>query len=200
MVDRNLIAEIYAELPTLETERLIFRKMTLDDAEDLFEYASDKELAKLYRWEHHRTLEDSLNYLKFMRSKYENSDISEWGIILKSNNKFIGTGGYIWWATNIRAAELAFCISRKYWYRGLEYEIIKEIARFGFENMRLRRIEIRCRVENTTLEMILQRIGLTFEGIILQRKIIKRFKVQVYNLKIYVLTLDEFYDLIKKGR
>ncbi len=133
-----------------------------------------------------------------MLSKYEEKDISEWGIILKSLNQFIGTGGYLWWVTTVGSAELAFCISRKFWQRGLEYEIIKEIARFGFEKMKLKRIEVRCRVENKALEMILKRLGLTFEGVVLQRKIIKRFKVQVYNLKIYVLTLQEFYDLIKK--
>lgn len=198
MIDKQLISKIFAELPTFETERLIFRKMTLDDANDLFEYASDPQLARLYRWEHHKSIEDSHNYILSMLSKYEEKDISEWGIILKSLNKFIGTGGYLWWVTAVGSAELAFCISRRFWQRGLEYEIIKEIARFGFEKMKLKRIEVRCRVENKALEMILKRLGLTFEGVVLQRNIIKRFKVQVYNLKIYVLTLQEFYDLIKK--
>ncbi|GEM_PF-5868579 len=49
MINKQLISKIFAELPTFETERLIFRKMTLDDANDLFEYASDPQLARLYR-------------------------------------------------------------------------------------------------------------------------------------------------------
>ncbi len=198
MIDKRLVAEVFADLPSLETERLIFRKMTLEDADDMFEYASDYKLARLFRWEHHKSIEDSRNYLTYMNQRYAEKDISEWGIVLRNTNKFIGTGGFLWWATKIGAAELAFSISRNYWHRGLEYEIIKEIARFGFEKMHLNRIEMRCRVENTSLEIVLQRIGMTFEGIILQRQIAKRYRFKVYNLKIYVLTIKEYYDLIKK--
>ena len=35
--------KLFADLPELETERLLLRKMRLDDAEDMFAYASDTE-------------------------------------------------------------------------------------------------------------------------------------------------------------
>lgn len=198
MIDRRLINKIFAELPTLQTERLIFRKMRLEDANDMFEYASDQQLARLFRWDYHKSLEDSQSYLTSMNQRYAEKDVSEWGIVLKDNNKFIGTGGFLWWATKIGAAELAFCISRKYQNRGLEYEIIKEISRFGFEIMNLNRIEIRCRVENTFLDRVLQRIGMTFEGIVLQRILAAKYKILTYNLKIYIFSINEYYDWIKK--
>jgi len=198
MIDRQLIKEIFAELPTLQTERLIFRKMALEDASDMFEYASDSELAKFFRWDFHKSVEDSQRYLIGMNQRYADKDVSEWGIVLRDTNKFIGTGGFLWWATKIGAAELAFCISRKYRDRGLEYEIIKEISQFGFDKMNLNRIEIRCRVENYSLDRILQRIGMTFEGIVLQRVLAKNFRILNYNLKIYVFSINEYYDWIKK--
>ncbi len=198
MIDRRLIKEIFAELETLQTDRLLFRRMTLEDANDMFEYASDSELSKLFRWDYHKTLEDTKNYLSGMNIRYAEKDVSEWGIVLKNNNKFIGTGGFLWWATKIGAAELAFCISRKFLNRGLEYEIIREIARFGFETMKLNRIEVRCRAENDYLDKILKRIGMTFEGIVLQRVFKKNFKIQVYNLKIYVFSIIEYYEWIKQ--
>lgn len=35
------IEDVFADLPTLETPRLLLRKMHLEDARDLYEYATD---------------------------------------------------------------------------------------------------------------------------------------------------------------
>ncbi|RHW41166.1 N-acetyltransferase [Neobacillus notoginsengisoli] len=40
------IEKIYGDLPVLETDRLILRKMTMEDAEDMFSYGSKEEVAK----------------------------------------------------------------------------------------------------------------------------------------------------------
>jgi hypothetical protein len=37
---------VFADLPDLETERLLLRKMRLDDAEAVFAYASDPEVTR----------------------------------------------------------------------------------------------------------------------------------------------------------
>jgi [ribosomal protein S5]-alanine N-acetyltransferase len=39
------VEELLADLPTIETERLLLRKVTLDDAVDIFEYATESRLA-----------------------------------------------------------------------------------------------------------------------------------------------------------
>jgi ribosomal-protein-alanine N-acetyltransferase len=47
------IKDVFGDLPTLETARLLLRKMNHDDAQDLFEYASDSEVAKYTTWSPH---------------------------------------------------------------------------------------------------------------------------------------------------
>ena len=42
---------VFADLPDLETERLLLRKMRLDDAEAVFAYASDPEVTRYVLWE-----------------------------------------------------------------------------------------------------------------------------------------------------
>jgi ribosomal-protein-alanine N-acetyltransferase len=39
------IEDVFGDLPTLYTERLILRKFRLEDAKDVFEYASDPEVS-----------------------------------------------------------------------------------------------------------------------------------------------------------
>ncbi len=52
------VSEILEDLPTLETDRLILRKMTPGDAEAMFAYASDLEVTRYVICETHRSIED----------------------------------------------------------------------------------------------------------------------------------------------
>ena len=50
------IEKIFGDLPTLETERLILRRITLDDVDDMFLYGSNEEVSKYVTWNTHKTL------------------------------------------------------------------------------------------------------------------------------------------------
>jgi ribosomal-protein-alanine N-acetyltransferase len=49
--------------PTLETERLILRRLSMDDAEDIFAYASDPEVPRYMLWEVHESIEDTKGFI-----------------------------------------------------------------------------------------------------------------------------------------
>ena len=46
-------ARIFADLPDLETERLLLRKMRPEDSEAMFAYASDPEVTRYVLWDTH---------------------------------------------------------------------------------------------------------------------------------------------------
>lgn len=70
--DFTQVREALKDLPTLETDRLSLRKMTLDDAEAVFAYASDTEVSRYTLWERHHSTKDSRAFLKLVIQKYEN--------------------------------------------------------------------------------------------------------------------------------
>ncbi|KFM95163.1 N-acetyltransferase [Bacillus clarus] len=45
------IEKFFKEIPVLETEHLLFRKIELDDVDDLFEIFSDPEITHSMTWE-----------------------------------------------------------------------------------------------------------------------------------------------------
>ena len=47
----------------METERLIIRRWTLDDAESLFEYAKDPDVGPVAGWPVHKSIEDSISII-----------------------------------------------------------------------------------------------------------------------------------------
>jgi ribosomal-protein-alanine N-acetyltransferase len=167
------IEDVFHDLPALETDRLILRKLNLEDQWDLFEYASDPELTKHTMWDYHRTIEDSMQFLQHITEQYEEDQVTNWGIMLKSNMKLIGTCGYIYWTPEHHRAEIGYALSRDYWRRGMMSEAVQEVISFGFNNMDLNRIEARCNVDNIGSERIMQKCGMTYEGIIREQLLIK---------------------------
>lgn len=159
------IDDIYRDLPRLESERLILRKVTMADAEDLFYYASNKEVAKYVTWNAHRTLSETRQFIDFILNLYESSQVAPWGIELKETGKLIGTIDFVWWKPHHKAAEIGYAISHDYWGKGITTEAAKEIIKFGFEKMDLVRIQARCFVDNFGSERVMEKAGMTFEGI-----------------------------------
>ena len=70
----------FEKFPTLETERLILRKVTWDDIEDIHAYSSNEEVTKYVTWETHKTLADTKEFIEFAFTQYENKHIAPWGI------------------------------------------------------------------------------------------------------------------------
>ena len=58
----------------LETDRLVLRRFTLDDAESVFNnWASDDEVTKYLTWSTHKSIDVSRGYMDYCVKGYDNS-------------------------------------------------------------------------------------------------------------------------------
>ena len=183
--------DIFRYLPTLETERLILRKMALDDAEDMFEYASDPEVAKYTGWNTHQSVKETRFFLNTVVKRYKNREITDWGIVHKGDAKFIGTCGFAECHLSDSRAEIGYALSQKYWRQGYMSEAIAAVIDFGFRTMNLNRVEASCKVENIASSRVMEKVGMQFEGILREHKFIKG---QYWDLKIYSILRQEFFE------
>jgi ribosomal-protein-alanine N-acetyltransferase len=167
------IEDIYHDLPTLETERLLLRKFTLDDAEDVFDYASEPDVSRFVPWEAHQSIDDSYNFIDYVLKQYEAGKLAPWAIVFKRNGKVIGTIDFVAWFPHHFRAEIGFILSKEYWGQGLIVEAAAKVIQFGFERMELNKIEASCMVENIQSQRVLQKLGMRFEGISRQKYFIK---------------------------
>jgi ribosomal-protein-alanine N-acetyltransferase len=182
------VGEILKDLPTLVTDRLILRKMTPNDAEAVFAYASDPEVTRYVVWETHRSIEDSKALLDLVTSKYESGGEPEWGIVYKGDHRFVGTCGIVSWEPYHARAELGYAISRDYWGRGFVAEAVRAMISFGFKEMNLNRIEARCIAGNTASARVMEKAGMLYEGTLRQRELIKG---EHRDMKVYSILRDE---------
>ncbi|WP_088013924.1 GNAT family N-acetyltransferase [Gottfriedia acidiceleris] len=182
------VEKFFTNLPKLETNRLILRKLTKDDIEEMFLYGSNEEVSKYVSWETHKTLSDTKKFIDFVLNKYENSQVALWGIQYKGNGKLIGTIDFVWWDQKHKIGEIGYVISQDYWGKGIMTEAAKEVIKFGFDEMELIRIQARCFVENIGSSRVMEKVGMSFEGIIRKGMFVKG---KHQDLKMYSILNNE---------
>lgn len=165
--------------PTLETERLILRRVTKKDAGDLLVYLSDVDVMKYYGLEAFKSINDAWNEISWYNSIYEKGTGIRWGITLKGQEKIIGSCGFFNRVAQHYRAELGFELSKEYWGKGIASEAIKTVICYGFEQMNLQRIEALIEPQNIPSQKVVERQGFIREGL----------------LRNYEYTCDKFDDL-----
>jgi ribosomal-protein-alanine N-acetyltransferase len=186
----------FRNTPQLETERLRLRKLVLGDAEDIFAYASDDEVTKFMIWDTHKTLEDSQGFITFTLDRYEKDDAGEWGIILKETGTLIGTIGFPRHDNKNSQAEIGYVLRRSYWGKEIMPEAVGRILQFAFSEMKLNRIECCHFFPNEKSGKVMQKIGMSFEGIAREKIFAKgRF----WDAKQYAILRSDWNPRYKKN-
>lgn len=156
--------ELFSKMPTLETERLILRKMRPSDRSDMFEYACLDDVTRYLLWQPHSDDEYTLQYLRYIESRYKSGSFYDWAVVLKDGGKMIGTCGFTRFDHESDCAEIGYVINPRYRGMGIAAEAAREVVRFGFERLALHRIEARFMYGNEASLRVMQKLGMKFEG------------------------------------
>ncbi|MGF7050707.1 ribosomal-protein-alanine N-acetyltransferase [Paenibacillus sp. DS2015] len=190
------INELFDKKPIFETNRLVIRKLEIQDAEDYFYVLSDLETIKHTRWELFQSIEDSTLYLKNLEQKYQLRQAFHWGIVDKDSNKIIGRIAFVNVDVDNDKTEIGYVVSREYWNKGIVFEAARELIKFGFEELGLNRIEARCNEDNVGSERIMQKIGMEFEGLLREQLKMKgEYKTQ----KFYSIIRSDFVGSVPRS-
>ncbi|MFZ3194605.1 MAG: GNAT family N-acetyltransferase, partial [Bacillus mycoides] len=81
--------------PALYTKRLILREINMSGILHIYEYASDKEMSTYTVWDAQQSLHDTQKYIEEIVSQYEKEKVAPLGIVLREEQKLIGTCGFI---------------------------------------------------------------------------------------------------------
>ncbi|HEX3048174.1 MAG TPA: GNAT family protein [Bacillota bacterium] len=188
----NQHRSLFLDMPTLETERLLLRKFELSDAADMFEYASDPEVTRYLTWDCHRSIDNSLGFIRYTLDRYQNDETGDWGIVLKKNRKFIGSCGFVWVDWNNSCGQIGYVLSRKYWGQGIVTEAVQCLIRFAFERLGLNRIEAVHFIPNQASGRVMQKAGMRYEGIERERIFAKG---RYLDVKVYAIVKSDLEEI-----
>jgi len=154
------------DFPTLETERLNLRQLTLEDTDFVFRHFSDPAVTRYLMDEppvtDHAQAREIIQFYLEPAGKTHN----RWGIFRKSDRQPIGTCGYHKWNKRYFRAEIGFDLGPGFWGQGYMTEALRLVITHGFERMKLNRIDALVYVENDRSIRLLQRLGFKQEGLL----------------------------------
>ena len=156
-------------MPTLETERLILRRIVMSDAKDIFAYSCDEEVARHVLWTAQKDIAEAKFYCKYMMRRYKNDEPSSWGIIEKKTGKLVGTIGYMTYSEDNNSVEVGYSLAHWLWNGGYMTEALRRVIDYTFEDMEINRIEAQHELDNPASGRVMEKCGMTKEGVLRQR-------------------------------
>lgn len=149
---------------TIQTERLLLRKLTDDDYSYIFQHLSDTAIMKLLNIE-------TLDKLEIEKQKQEkgystfNKRFLIFQLLDKETQHIIGWCGYHTWYIDHGRAEIGYGLIDEHTKgKGLMSEALKAVLRYGFEQMQLNRVEAFVAPENIPSLKLVDKFNFTREG------------------------------------
>ncbi|KOP68262.1 acetyltransferase [Bacillus sp. FJAT-18019] len=143
----------------MESDRIILRPVILEDAEDMYEYTSDEETTR-FIYDQHTDINRTKNLIA---NYFIKEPIGKYAILLKENNKMIGTIEFRVHEYN-KSGELGYTLNRHFWGNGYMTEAGKLILELAFNILGLERVFAEYDVRNSASGKVLDRLGMTYEG------------------------------------
>ena len=155
---------------TIETERLILRRFTMEDAEAMYRnWASDDEVTKHLTWPTHSSVEISKMVLTDWISHYPEPDFYNWAIVLKEDGpEPIGNISVVGINKKVDAAIMGYCMSRTHWRKGIMAEALTAVIAFLFDQVGFNRVEADHDPNNPASGRVMEKSGMRHEGILRQ--------------------------------
>ncbi|MDD6034657.1 MAG: GNAT family protein [Lachnospiraceae bacterium] len=154
---------------TIETERLILRKFTNEDAKAAFHnWTSDDKVTEYLRWPTHTDLSVTERVIKDWVTKSEKDDFYQWAIELKELNEPIGTISVVDRNDSLNILHIGYCIGSKWWHQGITSEAFAAIIPYLFQEVGANRIESQHDPHNPHSGNVMKKCGLKYEGTLRQ--------------------------------
>ena len=144
------------------TERLILRKFMINDAEDIYVWASNSDVVKYLSYYPHKSLQDSYDILKLWIDSYSKENAYNWAIEYQGN--CIGNISVVAQEENGYICHLGWQIDEPYWNNGIVTEAAKAVVDYLFEEIGCDRISSAYDTRNVGSGKVMQKIGMKFEG------------------------------------
>lgn len=152
----------FSPFPDLISERLLLRNIQESDSDTILFLRSDKTINRFIQRPEHRKIKNKSDALKFIKELNENITNNKsiaWGITVKNDPKIIGTICLWNFSQNNKIAEVGYDLNPEFQRLGIMSEALKIIIDFGFNELKLEKIEAYTHRENESSKRLLEKNG-----------------------------------------
>jgi len=177
----------------LQTERLILRRLTIDDTESVYNnWANDDEVTLYLSWPTHKDKNVTKDVLENWIKNYPKNDFYQWAIVPKGINEPIGTISVVDKNDEIQMVEIGYCIGKQWWNKGITSEALNAIIKYFFEEIKVNRIEAWHDIKNPNSGKVMAKCGMKCEGHLRQSR---KNNTGISDYVIYGIILEEYLKI-----
>ncbi|HYY93577.1 MAG TPA: GNAT family N-acetyltransferase [Pyrinomonadaceae bacterium] len=150
--------------PIIETARLVLRPPRLNDAEAIFNsYATDEEVTRYLVWRPHTSIAETEEFLSRVVAFLEDGSRLTWALTLHGDDT---PRGMIELRPHGHKADVGYVLARPFWGRGYMTEALCAVLDYAFRNHDTYRVWAVCDAENVASARVMEKAGMSFEGIL----------------------------------
>ena len=145
----------------MQTERLFLRERTPELRKKLLTLPLNEQLKFIGVDESRLQIE-----LKRIEKGFTNwkMDYKMWDLILLETNEVIGDCGFHSWYQNHQRGELGYGLKEEFRQKGIMFEALIEILKYGFNEMNLNRVEAYISPNNLASRSLVEKCDFVYEG------------------------------------
>ena len=149
------------------TQRLELTEITWDDLENIHKLHSIFEVDEFNTIGIPKNIEETRKNIKPYIDAKDNDPQSKytWNIKIRGTKEFIGLAGIKLSLDRFKIGEIFYKLLPESWGKGYATEVSLKLVEIGFDKFKLHRIEAGCAVKNAKSIKVLEKTGMTREGI-----------------------------------
>ncbi len=151
--------------PVLCGARVRLRPYHTGDGQAVFDaWAGDPQVTKYMNFPTHTDPQVTEQLVRMWEEGYESPTVYRW--VIEVQGEAAGDLSAVRWNAEDEWCELACCLARKYWNRGLMTEALTAVLDYLFETVGFHRVQMRHDAMNPASGRVMQKCGLRSEGIL----------------------------------
>ena len=168
------IKPFFDKFPVLDVNDVVLREIRISDAEDYFNYMSNKEMAGYLTKENRPgSIIKAAEDMAYWGGLFSSKKSIYWAIALKDNDKMIGTAGFNSIIFAHDRAEISYDLDPEYWGNGLMLKSIKAILKYSDLILAIRRVQATVIIDNERSIKLLERCNFKQEGYLKKYEIVE---------------------------
>ena len=153
-------------ITTLTTERLALRPINIDDTETIHQLHSLEEVDEYNTLGIPKNIEETVNHVKSLINSNQGEKPRSYTFVMETieENHFVGLIAINLGKPKYKNAEVWFKLHPNFWSKGFATEALTKIISFGFNELKLHRIEAGCAINNIGSIKVLEKVGMIREA------------------------------------
>lgn len=155
----------FTPFPTIETERLLLRSLSMDDADTMHSLRNNPQVLEYLNRDPDASIEETRKKMEVIIKNQEENIAIFWAIAYKETPSAM-IGNICYWQIqkqNYRA-EVGYMLHPAHWQKGIMKEALKAVLQYGFTEMKLHSIEAGINADNTASASLLKSCGFVKEA------------------------------------